>query len=355
MLDQYWMRHAEEFFTKTPEEAIIDPLRTTILKKHLACAALESPLTSEDASHFGPDMLRHLEEMEKDGLLINRHDKWLWSGKSSPHQKTDIRSASEKTYTIIEGKSGVLLGTLESSLVFSTLHPGAIYLHQGENYAVDELDIERGVAVVRPFRSEYYTVPKKESDIVITDELRSRQCGSLRLHFGTVEATSRVIAYQKKKTFTNEVLSVEPLDLPPQTLQTEAVWFEVEGKHIPSGMKAVEILGSLHAIEHSMIGVLPIIAMCDRWDVGGLSTDFHPQTGESTIFIYDGYPGGIGISETAYARGEELVSKAYSTVKLCGCRSGCPSCIQSPKCGNWNEPLSKGGSISVMKRIIPDA
>lgn len=353
LLDQYWMRNPEDFFAKTPEEAIVEPSRPIILRNHLACAAQEIPLTAKDEPFFGKKFKEEVSNLTRSGDLIERKGRWYWVGKGSPHLRLNIRSASQDNYSIVEVKTGLLLGTLESSIAFSHLHPGSIYLHQARSYLVVELKIKEKVALVRETKANYYTQPKKYTEITITDKIEDKRFGSNVFNFGKVEVSTQLLAYQKRKIFTGEVLGIYELDMPVETLQTEALWFEVP-EHVisPLNLSKYETLGSLHAVEHSSIGVLPLLAMCDRWDVGGVSTDFHPQTEGATIFIYDGYPGGIGIVKTAYERMDELLSRTLKTVERCSCQKGCPSCIQSPKCGNWNEPLNKAGAIAILTKLL---
>jgi len=262
-----------------------------------------------------------------------------------------LRSASGDAFAIVEAESGEVMGTVEAARAFSTAHEGAIYLHLGRSYAVEGLDLEGRAAFVAPFSGNYYTQPKRESATDIERLLGRREALGVTLSFGTVAVTEQVIGYQRKRLVDHEVLDFNPLDLPETTFTTQALWYELPDELI-AGLPLDALLGSLHAAEHSQIAVLPLLAMCDRWDIGGLSTNFHPQTGRATIFIYDGHPGGVGISRRGFEEFERLVTDAHRLIAECRCRSGCPSCVQSPKCGNLNEPLSKAGALELMATML---
>ena len=232
------------------------------------------------------------------------------------------------------------------------MHSGAIYLHQGRSYEVRELDLEQHRALVAPFTGDWYTQPKRETDTEIVRLLDRRESLGVTLSFGEVSVTDTVLAYQRRRLSDHARVDLLALDLPPTSFSTQALWFELDPQDLADTVSLEQMLGSLHATEHAQIAVLPLIAMCDRWDIGGLSTNHHPQTGVPTIFIYDGHPGGIGIARTAFARFEELCDDALRLISECPCSDGCPSCVQSPKCGNLNEPLSKAGARIVLERLL---
>ena len=232
------------------------------------------------------------------------------------------------------------------------MHDGAVYLHLGRSYEVVSLEVESRRALVKPFTDSWYTQPKKETDTWIEQVLDQREFLGCKLFFGKVAVTETVIAYQRKRLPDHEVLDLQALDLPTTTFTTQALWYELPEEFTHVDFPASHLLGALHAAEHSQIAVLPLIAMCDRWDIGGLSTNAHQQTGKPTIFIYDGHPGGVGITRQGFQRFDVLVGDAFRLVSECPCEAGCPSCVQSPKCGNLNEPLSKAGSIELMQRML---
>jgi DEAD/DEAH box helicase domain-containing protein len=266
-----------------------------------------------------------------------------------------LRSASPESFAIVDVSSGELLGATEAARAHSTVHDGAVYLHLGRSYEVRELDLEQRRALVSPFDGDWYTQPKRQTDTEIVRLLDRRTTLGVTLSFGEVSVTETVLAFQRRRLADHARVDLIGLDLPPTSFSTQALWFELDGGALDEWLPLDALLGSLHATEHAQIAVLPLIAMCDRWDIGGLSTNFHPQTGSPTIFIYDGHPGGIGIARTAFARFEELCQDAQRLIAECTCASGCPSCVQSPKCGNLNEPLSKAGAGMVLERMLDAA
>jgi len=252
---------------------------------------------------------------------------------------------------IVESEGGELIGSVEAARAHSAVHPGAVYLHMGTAYEVEELDLEHGHAVVSRFQGDWYTQPKKESETYIEETRERRQCCGVDLSFGVVSVTEQVVAYQRKHVTDHRVLDLELLELPEQDFVTQALWYELPDSLLRHEFPLDALQGSLHAAEHGQIAVLPLIAMCDRWDIGGLSTAFHMQTGRPTIFIYDGHPGGVGLTRAGFERFESLVDDALRLISECRCKDGCPSCVQSPKCGNLNEPLNKRGATELLSRM----
>ena len=255
----------------------------------------------------------------------------------------------------IVGPDARLIGTVDGARAFSTIHEGAIYLHQGLQYRVGRLDVDDHAAWVEPVNTDEYTQARTDTQISFVHIRQSTDLGPWRLHVGTVEVVEQVIGYQRKQTSTGAVLSHEELILPPSTLQTTAFWYEVDDESIEAaGLidgDPMLLPGSLHAIEHCAIGMLPLFAICDRWDVGGVSTASHHQNGAPTIAIYDGYPGGAGVAELGFAAGSRHLAATFEALLGCTCDHGCPSCVQSPKCGNGNEPLSKRGAIALLRSV----
>jgi DEAD/DEAH box helicase domain-containing protein len=371
-LDQFFCRHPEEFLQRPVEAAILDHESSLIFRRHLLCAAHEGPLAHDDAEFLGPRWEAHAETLVSSGELRRRpsttnadpnQQKILpdeaqpgtyvpRAHGSYPAADVSLRSASPEQYAIVDVSSGELLGSTESARAHSTVHDGAIYLHQGKTYEVRELDLERRRALVAPFSGDWYTQPKRTTDTEIVRLLDRREALGVTLSFGEVSVTDTVLAYQRKSVQDHSFRDLHPLELPPTSFQTQALWFELDAAALEQEIPLEVLLGALHATEHAQIAVLPLIAMCDRWDIGGLSTNFHPQTGTPTIFIYDGHPGGIGITRTAYQRFDELCRDAHALIAECPCASGCPSCVQSPKCGNLNEPLSKAGARVLLERLL---
>jgi DEAD/DEAH box helicase domain-containing protein len=252
---------------------------------------------------------------------------------------------------VVEAESGSVLGIVERERAYSTVHAGAIYLHLGEQYLVSDLDLAAGAALVEPFSGDWYTQTKKDTTTAIEESVLSGEHGGVELSFGRVSVTEHVVAYQRKSIRDGAVLETVALDLPPATFDTEAVWF-VPSESVLDGLERMpKLLSSLHAAEHALIALLPLFAMCDRWDIGGLSTNVHFQTGAPTVFVYDGHPGGVGIAERGYAVFGDWVADTAKLLAGCPCESGCPSCVQSPKCGNLNEMLDKAGALQLLRRI----
>jgi DEAD/DEAH box helicase domain-containing protein len=354
-LDQFFARHTDDFLDRPVESAILDHESEEIHLAHLLCAAHEGPLSERDAEFFGPRTLAYLERLEglgelraKDGQFVLRRRERYPAGEIS------LRSASHSSFAIVDCASGEVLGTTEAARAFSTLHPGAIYLHLGRSFHVRELDLETQRALVEPFDEDWYTQPKRETDTQIERLLDRREALGVNLSFGRVLVTETVLAYQRRRLSDHREIDLTALDLPATRFATQAMWFELDAG-VLGGFPPELLLGSLHAVEHAQIAVLPLLAMCDRWDIGGLSTNAHPQTGGPTIFIHDGHPGGVGITRIAFAQFETLVGDAHRLISECRCRDGCPSCVQSPKCGNLNEPLSKGGAQELLERLLAAA
>ncbi len=290
-------------------------------------------------------------------LRQSRDGRYLPRGSGFPAGEISLRSASPDSIAVLDRTSGEVIGSVEAERAFTTVHPGAIYLHLGRSYEVRELDLERRGAFVEPFDGDWYTQPKKETMVFIEAIGEQRRLGegglAAELSFGEVSVTEQVIAYQRKRLDDHGVIDLVALDLPETNFPTQALWYELpDALAGPERLPLESQLGALHAAEHSQIAVLPLLAMCDRWDIGGLSTNVHFQTGRPTIFIYDGHPGGVGIARRGYDEFERLVADAARLVGECPCAEGCPSCVQSPKCGNLNEPLHKAGSLQLMEDMI---
>ncbi len=349
-LDQFFCRHPEEFLERPVEAAILDHCSEMIFMNHLCVAAYEGPLEPADEETLGPGMTAAADRLVAAGRLRRRGGRYHLRDWKFPAAKISLRSASPDSFTIVESEGGEVIGFVEAERAFSTVHPGAVYLHLGEPYEVDELDIDGRRALVRPTEGHFYTQPKIETETFIEETRDDRDALGVALRFGVVSVMQEVVAFQRKRMSDHEVIDLQTLDLPEQNFVTQALWYELP--EMVDELPLHAMLGALHAAEHSQIAVLPLIAMCDRWDIGGLSTNLHHQTGCPTIFIYDGHPGGVGITRRGFDEFERLVGDARRLIGECPCEAGCPSCVQSPKCGNLNEPLSKRGALDLMGRML---
>jgi DEAD/DEAH box helicase domain-containing protein len=353
-LDQYFMRHPEDFFQRSFENALINPANPYILRAHLACAAWEMPIGDRDELYFGSTLKWEILEMEKQSLLRQRNGKWYFPpGISYPAQSVNIRSTSGRNFAIMNEADNTLLETIEAAMAYYQVHPGAIYLHQGDTYLINKMDIESRTVYAEPADVTYYTRTTELSDLKILKEIQSKPCGPATVCLGEVEVNSSVIGFRKKSQLTEEILGDEPLDLPPQIFNTISLWFDIPPRATDRITKEHrDFHGGIHALEHAAIGILPLFALCDRNDIGGVSTPFHADTGKAQIFIYDAHPGGIGIAEKGFEIVKDLWEKTYRAIAECPCQDGCPSCIQSPKCGNNNEPLDKKAAIIILEELL---
>ena len=354
-LDQYLVHHPDDLFDKPAEAAVIDPTNPYVLEPHLRCAARELPIREDELGFFGhaTDVATAIERMVDREELVRRRDTWNDRGRESPHRTVDIRAGAGHIYSIVIGGTGELLGTADEHRAYASLHPGAVYLHQGDQYVVDELDLVARVAVVHEADPDYYTQSRDVTDIEVVDVDEDGRTGDVEAFFGTVRVTNQVVSYVMKLVSTNDVVDEIPLPLPPQHLETKAVWWTIPQDIVDrAAVSARALPGAVHAAEHAAIGLLPLVATCDRWDVGGVSTPLHPDTGLCTIFIYDGYPGGAGIVERGFRTADRWLGATLEAITLCPCPRGCPSCVQSPKCGNGNEPLDKQGAAALLAAIL---
>jgi DEAD/DEAH box helicase domain-containing protein len=353
-LDQYLMRNPDFLFGRNFDNVMINPGNPYILKPHLICAAWEMPLTPEDEQFFVSGMGARLTELEQEARIRRRRDRYHPAPSATyPAQEVNIRAASGQSYSVIDRGQGSLLETVEASVAFFQVHPGAIYLHQGESYLITELDLARRIAWAEPSSVDYYTQTLDTTEIRVRDLIKEKSCHDVKVYFGDADVTTTVAGFRRKKQFTEEVIGEEPLDLPPQSFPTRALWFDLPQKAIDRIAAAgLDFHGGLHACEHAAIGMLPLFALCDRNDIGGVSTAFHPDTHRAQVFIYDAYPGGIGISEKGFEMMSELWQAALRAVDGCPCADGCPSCVQSPKCGNNNQPLDKRAAIALLEELV---
>ena len=355
-LDQYFMRNPSDFFDKAHEHALVSPSNPYILEPHLLCAAYEWPLASGDVKLFGEGMKEVLTRLEAEGSLRQMKGRWHITPEIDyPAEGVNIRSASRSNYQVVIEGTGRVIETVDEATAFSQVHPGAVYLHQGESFLVTDLDMGNGLAFARPTDVDYYTQTNHATDIRIVQVEEKKQAAGVGVYRGWVEVSNTIWGFKKKKRITDEFLGEEILDLPSQVYHTQALWFDIPQSAQDRIMDdRVDFPGGLHAAEHAAIGLLPMFAMCDRADIGGLSTPMHMDTGQPQIFIYDGHPGGVGITEKGFELVRDLWRATLDTLEGCPCEFGCPSCIQSPKCGNNNEPLDKTAARYILEALLAE-
>lgn len=353
-LDTYLLQHPDAVFGAPLEAMVLDPDNPYVLAPHLAAAAAELPITPDDAAAFGPAADAVLDDLVAARLLRRRPAGWFWTGRDRACDLVDLRGGEGPPVRICEAATGRLLGTVDAAAAPATVHDGAVYLHQGESYVVDTLDLDDSVALVHAERPDWTTSARTLTNLsVVTTTTHTELRDGVGLALGTVDVTTQVTGFLRRRLGSGEVLGEQPLDLPPRDLPTTAVWWTVTPELTAAAeVPPADLPGALHAAEHASIGLLPLIATCDRWDVGGLSTDCHPDTGLPTVFVYDGHPGGAGFAARGHDRFSTWLTATLDVVRGCRCEAGCPACVQSPKCGNGNEPLAKAAAARVLAAVL---
>ncbi|MFF8807984.1 DEAD/DEAH box helicase [Streptomyces omiyaensis] len=355
-LDTFLVHHPEAIFDQPVESTVLDPDNPYVLAPHLCAAASELPLTEDDLALFGPAAPGLMPQLEAAGLLRRRTGGWYWTRRERAADLADIRGGGGNPVRIVEEGTGRLLGTVDEAASHTAVHEGAVHLHQGRTYLVRKLDLEDSVALVEEAVPPYSTVARDTTSIRVLETDTEIAWGSGRLCYGSVEVTNQVVSFLRRRLITGEVLGETKLDLPPRTLRTRAVWWTVTEDQLDSARITPEILGgALHAAEHASIGMLPLFATCDRWDIGGVSVPLHPDTLLPTVFVYDGHPGGAGFAERAFHTARAWLTATLEAIASCECEAGCPSCIQSPKCGNGNDPLHKRGAVRLLTELLREA
>jgi DEAD/DEAH box helicase domain-containing protein len=351
-LDTYLVHHPEALFGRPVEATVLDPANPYVLGPQLCCAAAEAPLTAADLELFGGDSARAaVQALTGSGALRRRPSGWYWTHRGRP--EVDLRGTGGAPVSVVESATGRLLGTVDQGSSHVMLHRGAVYLHQGACFLVDDLDLDDALALVHPAEPDFSTHARDVTDLAVVSVREYVDAGPVGLFLGEVDVTSQVVSYQRRRIGSGEVIDTRPLDLPPRELRTVAVWFTISPRLLAtSGVEPPDVPGALHAAEHAAIGLLPLVATCDRWDIGGLSTANHADTQAPTVFVYDGHPGGAGFAERAYGTAAAWLSATREAIVSCGCETGCPSCVQSPKCGNGNNPLDKNRAVAVLNAVL---
>ncbi|MET0692310.1 MAG: DEAD/DEAH box helicase [Propionibacteriaceae bacterium] len=351
-LDAYLFDHPEALFSAPVEETVLHPDNPYVLAPHLAAAAQESPITLADEQYFGPTMPGLLARLERQGTLRRRSTGWFWTRPERAVDGIDLRSTGGSSIEIVEVETGRVLGHVDPGAADATVHPGATYLHQGESYLVDELDPDSGDAMVHLARPGYYTQARAVAGISIISERASRAIGAGRVHLGTVHVTSQVTGYLRRDEVTGDVWDETPLEMEEHTLRTDAVWWTLDPTSLGLGLTPAQLAGGAHGAEHTAIGLLPMYAPCDRWDIGGLSAAQHPDTGLLTVFVHDGQAGGGGFAERGFDVAQEWLAATLQRLECCGCTAGCPACVVSPKCGNANSSLDKDAAMVLLRQLV---
>ena len=355
-LDTYLVNHPEAIFDVSVEATVFDPSNPYVLGPHLCAAAAELPLGPAELPLFGARAEGLLDQLVAQGYLRKRPAGWFWTHSQSAAAMVNLRADGGGPVSIVDSETGSLLGTMGAPQTHYQAHNGAIYLHQGESYFVEQLNEEEHCVLVRRANPDYYTTARDVTQIEILQSLRTSRWGDVSVHFGDVKVTTQVVSFQRKALISNEILGEEPLDLGARELFTKAVWFVLQDHSLLSaGLEEVRFPGALHAAEHAAIGLLPLVASSDRWDIGGVSTALHADTGTPTIFVYDGHPGGAGFAERGFEKAKVWLSATRDAIDSCECDNGCPSCVQSPKCGNKNNPLDKAAAITLIDVLLSDA
>ncbi len=349
-LDQYILRHPEALLDRPPEDAVVNPYNPHILKKHLICAAAEHPLRADESWLEPGPVQAAIRDLEMDGeLLVSGDGKTIYSRQKAPHRRVDLRGTGTR-FQIIEAASGKSLGEIDGFRAFRETHPGAIYLHNGQTFHVEALDPDTRTIRISPARADYYTRVRANKSTEILEVAEGRAVANTRCFLGRLKVTDQVTGYERLRIHGRQKINVIPLELPPQIFETEGLWFEIPAAaQERAEAEYLHFMGGIHAIEHAAIGVFPLLVMTDRNDLGGISTPFHPQVGGPAVFIYDGIPGGAGLTRQAFKKARDLLESTFQAIARCECQNGCPSCVHSPKCGSGNRPIDKDCALFLLR------
>ena len=351
-LDQYFMRNPEDFFARDVESAVLNPANPAIMEQHLHCAAAEFPLSSDEILMQQKEVKECVLHLAERSILLQSEggDAWFPTRKY-PQRLVSLRGSGSQL-TIISGEDGVVMGDIDALRAWKECHPGAVYLHQARTWLVEKLDLQEREVVVSAMKGNYFTRPMSNKQTEIIEVAHSKTFFGCRVSCGRLKVTERVTGYQKRNNATRKLVATLPLDLPEQTFETEGLWLEIpKGSRKDMEDRHLHFMGAIHALEHAMISIFPLLVLCDRNDIGGISCPTHEQTNMATVFIYDGHPGGIGLSGEAYAKFDRLMSRTAQTIRSCPCENGCPSCVHSPKCGSGNRPIDKLACLHLLELL----
>ena len=355
-LDQYFMRNPQDFIDREPEAAVVNPFNKQIMAQHLICAAAELTLRTEEQLLNEENAPEALAKLEKEGDLLKSADgKEIYARRKAPHRDIDLRGGGNR-FQIVEARTDKPIGEIDDYRAFRETHPGAVYLHKGDTFVVNHLDIPRRTITVTRARVDYYTRIRGHKLTEILNINSRIYVSGTNAYEGIIKVTDQVTEFEMWRSQTHTLLNRIPLDLPPQIFETQGMWFQIpESIQHECESRSFDLMGALHAIEHAAIGIFPLLVMADHNDVGGLSTIYHPQVGNAVVFIYDGVPGGAGLTRQAFAHMPQLLQYTLKTIRDCPCEDGCPSCVQSPQCGSGNRPMDKTGAIFILDRLAAHA
>jgi DEAD/DEAH box helicase domain-containing protein len=350
-MDQYFMRHPEEFFSMSPEAAVINPSNPFIMASHITCAAADMPIARDEPFAESARVQATLQKLEGQGKLLCSEDGATWyAARKYPQREVSLRGSGHG-FSIVDAVSGEVMGQIDKMRAFHETHPGAVYLHNTRTYVIESLDLETSTAFATPRKVGFYTRPHTSKTTEILQVKDRKSIWSTTLYLGRLRITEQVTEYEKRSN-NGTFLGTIPLDLPPLVFETEGIWFDIPDR-VRQSMEQdnLHFMGGIHACEHAAIGILPLLVLTDRNDLGGISIPMHPQTNQAAVFIYDGTPGGAGLCRQAFARGRELLARTLQVIESCPCKTGCPACVHSPKCGSGNRPIDKHAALEVLKRL----
>jgi DEAD/DEAH box helicase domain-containing protein len=352
-LDQYFMRHPEDFLNREPEAAVINPNNIEIMSRHIICAAAELPLKSNEPFLLDEHVEKAVIDLEESGALLKSGDGTeFYSSRLAPHRHVDLRGTGNR-FHIVSNNTGESKGEIDEFRAFKETHPGAIYLHKGHTFLVNTLDLDTKTVKVSRTKVDYYTRVRSEKNTEILKIYETKDVLNTNCYFGRLKVTDQVTGYEKWQIHAKKKLNITPLVLPPLIFETEGLWFNIPVQiQRQAEARYFHFMGGIHAIEHAAIGIFPLLVMADRNDLGGISTVLHPQVGSASVFIYDGVPGGAGLSRQAFKKATELIENTYKVIRECQCETGCPSCVHSPKCGSGNRPIDKASAIFLLDKLI---
>ena len=351
-LDQYMMNHPDEFFAMAPERAVVNPLNPVIMGRHLVCAAADLPIDAKEPWLKQPGLAEAVADLENSGHLLRSEDgDLLFSSARYPHRKVALRGTGENM-DIVSRDTGDIIGSLDRFRAFHEAYPGSVYIHRGDHYLIEDLDLKKNAAYAVRQQVHYFTRARSSKTTEILEVLDRRPLWSTTLSLCRLKVTEIVTGYEKKLIKGQRLLGVFPLDLPPMMFETEGIVMEIPNAiRVYCEKNQLHFMGGIHAMEHAVIGILPLLVMTDRNDLGGISIPFHPQVGAGAVFVYDGFPGGVGLAREAFEKAEELAEKTMETILSCPCDTGCPACVHSPKCGSGNRPIDKAAALEILGRL----